>query len=136
MEIMEKIVNATLQADDKHYNIPQVLVNLQMEMIYNYTNISFTEKQKEDVYKLYDSFSSSFLMNQILSECERDYRELQSWTFDILSKIYDRQNSARGILEALSTDYNNLNFDVESLQSAISDPENLTLLKDVLSKLG
>jgi hypothetical protein len=107
-----------------------------MEMIYNYTNISFTEKQKEDVYKLYDSFASSFLMNQILSECERDYRELQSWTFDILNKIYDRQNSARGILEALTTDYNNLNFDVEKLQSAISNPENLTLLKDVLSKLG
>lgn len=133
---MEKVVNATLQADDKHYNIPQVLINLQMEMIYNYTNISFTEKQKEDVYKLYDSFSSSFLMNQILSECERDYRELQSWTFDILGKIYDRQNSARGILESMSTDYNNLNFDIESLTKNLSDPENLGLLKDVLTKLG
>ncbi len=133
---MEKVVNITLQANDKHYNIPQVLINLQMEMIYNYTNISFTEKQKEDVYKLYDSFASSFLMNQILSECERDYRELQSWTFDILEKIYVQQNSARGILEAITTDYNNLNFDINELQKNLQGTENLDLLKQVMSKLG
>ena len=135
LKLISDIINNTV---DEHSfcNPVKVKVYLLIGIIENYTNISFTEKQKEDVYKLYDSFSSSFLMNQILSECERDYRELQSWTFDILSKIYDRQNSARGILEALTTDYNNLNFDVEKLQSAISDPENLTLLKDVLSKLG
>ena len=136
IEIMEKVVNATLQANDKYFNIPQVLINLGLEMIYNYTNISFTEKQKEDSNKLYDVFVSSMLLGQILSICERDYNALQTWIIDILNKIYAQQNSARGILEALSTDYNNLNFDIEKLQTAISDPENLTLLKDVLSKLG
>jgi len=42
----------------------------------------------------------------------------------------------RGILEAMTTDYDNLNFDIDELQKNISNPENLTLLKDVLSKLG
>lgn len=133
---MERVVNATLQADSKQFNIPQVLVNLGMEIIYNYTNITFTEKQKEDENKLYDCFVSSKLLGQILAVCDRDYTALQSWIFDILTKIYNQQNSARGILEALRTDYNNLNFDIEGLQEAIGDPENLTLVKDILSKLG
>ena len=63
IEIMEKIVNVTLQADSKQYNVPQVCINLVMEIIYNCTNISFTEKQKEDTYKLYDSFVSSGLLD-------------------------------------------------------------------------
>ena len=133
---MEKIVNVTLQADSKQYNVPQVCINLVMEIIYNCTNISFTEKQKEDVYKLYDSFVSSGLLNQILTICEADYHSLRHWTFDILDKIYAQQNSARGILDAINTDYSNLNLDINELQDNISNPENLTLLKDIITKLG
>lgn len=133
---MNKVVSATLEADSKHFNIPQVLVNLGLEMVYNYTNISFTDKQKENSYKLYDALVSSTLLGQILAVCEREYNALQTWTIDILNKIYAQQNSARGILEAMTTDYDNLNFDIEELQKNISNPENLTLLKDVLSKLG
>lgn len=133
---MERVVNATLEADSKYFNLPQVLINLSLEMVYNYTNISFTEKQKENPYKIYDAIVSSFLLSQILSICESDYRALQNWIFDILDKIYSQQNSARGILESLNSDYKNLNFDVDKLQNDISNPENLTLLKDILTKLG
>ena len=133
---MERVVNATLQADNKHFNVPQVCINLFTEILYNYTNISFTDKQKEDVYKLYDAFVSTGLWNKIFMICEEDYRSLRHWIFDILEKIYSQQNSARGILESMSTDYNNLNFDIESLTKNLSDPENLGLLKDVLTKLG
>lgn len=136
MEIVHKIVTATLQADNRYFNIPQILVNIGLEMVYNYTNISFTEKQKEDEYKLYDALVSSTLLGQILAVCERDYSAIQTWIIDILTKIYDQYNSARGILESLSTDYDNMNFDIEALQNAISNPENLGLLKDVLTKLG
>ena len=133
---MNKVVTATLQADDRYFNIPQVLINLGMEIIYNYTNITFTDKQKEDSYKLYDTFVSSLLLEQIISICEKDYCALQSWTIDILTKIYAQQNSARGILDAMNTDYNNLNLDINELQDNISNPENLTLLKDIITKLG
>ena len=136
MEIVNKVVTATLQADNRYFNIQQVLVNVGLEMVYNYTNISFTEKQKEDEYKLYDALVSSTLLGQILAVCERDYSAIQTWIIDILTKIYDQYNSVRGILESLSTDYDNMNFDIEALQNAIANPENLGLLKDVLTKLG
>ena len=57
---------------------------------------------------------------------------LQDGLNSILSELYAYRNSARGILESLSTDYNNLNLDIESLQEKIKDPENLQLLKDIL----
>lgn len=135
MEIVDRVVNATLSADDKIFNIPQVLVNVGLEMVYNYTNISFTEKQKEDGLKLYDVLVSSTLLGQILAVCERDYSAIQTWTIDVLTKLYDQYNSLRGVLASLSSDYNNMEFDIEKLQKEISDPEKFGLLKDVLSKL-
>lgn len=136
IEIMESIVNATLEADDKRFSIPQVLINLVLEMVYNYTNISFTEKQKENSYKLYDALVSSKLLEQILAVCGNEYDILQTWIIDILTKIYEQKNSARGILEAMRVDYSNLNLDIETLQKQIQDPENLELLKNIVSNLG
>jgi hypothetical protein len=55
---------------------------------------------------------------------------------DTVSSIYKYQNSIMGILDTVMADYQNLNFDIDSLQQKISNPENLTLLKDVVTKLG
>ncbi len=55
---------------------------------------------------------------------------------DTVSSIYKYQNSIMGILDTVTTDYKDLNFDVSELQKNISNPENLTLLKDVVTKLG
>jgi hypothetical protein len=41
-----------------------------------------------------------------------------------------------GVLETVSTDYSNLNLDAQNIQRALGDSENLTLLKDVITKLG
>ena len=135
MEIVDKVVNATLLANDKIFNIPQVLVNVGLEMVYNYTNISFTEKQKEDGFKLYDALVSSTLLGQILAICERDYSAIQTWIIDILTKLYAQYNSARGILASIASEYSDMNLDMTELQKQISDPEKFGLLKDVLSKL-
>ena len=44
--------------------------------------------------------------------------------------------SILGILENVSQDYSNLNFDASKIQDALSDPNNLELLKDILTKMG
>ena len=58
---------------------------------------------------------------------------------DITSTIdayYKYKNSALGILEAATTDYKNLDLEASDIQKKIADPDNLTLLKDVITKLG
>ena len=41
-----------------------------------------------------------------------------------------------GILENISTDYSNLNLDASAIQQKLADPENMELLRSILSKLG
>jgi hypothetical protein len=36
----------------------------------------------------------------------------------------------------MNKEYQQMNFDASEIQEKLSDPENLTLLKDVLNKLG
>lgn len=49
---------------------------LAMEVVFNYTNIIFTEKQREDVMKLYDAFNESGLLTRIFEIIEDEYNYL------------------------------------------------------------
>lgn len=121
----------------KFYNIAKVDVFFTLQVIECYTNITFTEKQKEVPYKLYDIVVSSELYNLIMknipySEISFLYENL----IDIIKNIYKYSYSALGILENMGQDYSQLNFDLDELQDKIQDPENLGLLKQMMSELG
>jgi hypothetical protein len=53
-----------------------------------------------------------------------------------IEAYYNYRNSVKGLLEDITTDYKNLNLDATEIQQKLSDPQNLTLLKDVMKKLG
>jgi hypothetical protein len=108
-----------------------------LEMIYAYTNINFTDKQKEDVTKLYDLLASSGLMDQIIEVIpDEEYCSIVQGVSDSIKAIYAYQNSVMGVLDTISTDYSNLSLDATDIHQQISDPENMALLKQVLTKLG
>ena len=52
------------------------------------------------------------------------------------SNIVAYRNSAMGIMEAISADYSNLDLNATDIQKKLNDPDNMALLKDVLTKLG
>lgn len=121
----------------KFYNVGKLEVFKLIEIVKYYTNINFTEKQLEDVTKLYDLLSSSGIGDEILAVIPKtELNFIKDTLFDTVNSIYKYNNSVFGILDAVTTDYQNLNFDVSELQKNISNPENLTLLKDVVTKLG
>ena len=136
LELISTVINES--ADDlKFYNVGKLEIFKTIEIIKHYTNINFTDKQLEDVPKLYDLLVSSGLADEIINcipEIETSW--LDDVLMDTVNSIYKYQNSVFGILDAVTTDYENLNFDVKELQKNISNPENLTLLKDVVTKLG
>ena len=55
---------------------------------------------------------------------------------DTVDSIYKYQNSIMGILDTISQDYSSLDFDATEIQKKIGDPENLALLKGIMSRLG
>ena len=136
LELISNVIN--LSADDNNFANPvKVSVFAVLQIIETYTNISFTEKQKEDPCKLYDLFVGNGLSSKIFAEIPvEELAELLTGIDDSISAIYNYRNSAMGILDVVQLDYDGMNLDAQNIHAAISDPENLALLKNIMTKLG
>ena len=134
--LISSIIN--LSADENNFANPiKVSVYAVLEIIDYYTNINFTEKQKEDPCKLYDLFVGNGLSSAIMKAIpEVELAELLTGIEDSINAVYAYRNSAMGILDIIQSDYDGMNLDTQNMQKAISDPNNLALLKDVMTKLG
>lgn len=135
---LKLIENAINNMDANNFTNPiKISVFTMLEIIYFYTNINFTEKQKDEPEKLYDALVSSGFAAQVLDLIPDDeYEYVVKGVKDTIDSLYAYANSARGIIEAIGQDYSNVAFDAEELKKKISDPDNLELLKSVIAKLG
>lgn len=137
LQLMSKVINLSHDKDSNYSNPVKVDIYTKLNIIENYTNITFTDKQKEDVCKLYDLFKESGLMEEIFNAIpEQEIAEIENSIKKAIKSIYAYQNSVMGILDNVSSDYSNLNLDALNIQEALGDPNNLTLLKQVIDKLG
>ena len=136
LKLVSRIINNSVD-DNGFYNPMRVKLYMTLEVVYVYTNLSFTEKMREDPFKLYDILVSTGIFKDIVDVIrENDWKEIQENTWSTIKNIYDYKNSVMGILEAVSIDYNGLNLDASEIQKKLADPENMELLKSVLTKLG
>lgn len=136
LKLISEVINNTI---DEHSfcNPVKVKVYLALGILDYYTNINFTEKQKEDPVKLYDFFQSSKLLHQICNVIpEEEFNDLTEGTWDSINAIYTYNNSAMGIMDNLGKDYSNLNFDASAIQEKLGNAENVEFLKEILAKLG
>ena len=136
LELISNVINAS--HDDNNFANPvKVSVFTILEIMYAYTNINFTDKQKEDPTKLYDMLISSGLVSEVINAIpEVEYHEILCGVSDSIEAVYTYQNSILGILESISADYSNLNFDATEIQKKLADPNNMEFLKQILTKLG
>ena len=136
--LVASILNYTLNNGENRFPNPlQIEVFTMLLIIEKYTNITFTDKQKEDPAKLFDLITGSNLWELILSNLNaNDYGLLLKYIRESINSYYAYHNSVFGILDSISKDYNNLNLDATEIQKALGDPENMELLREVLTKLG
>lgn len=136
LELISNVINAS--HDDNNFANPvKVSVFTTLEIMYAYTNINFTDKQKEDPTKLYDMLISSGLVAAVVNAIpEAEYHEVLCGVSDSIDAIYTYRNSILGIMENIASDYKDLDFNAEEIQQKIGDPNNMAFLKEVLSKLG
>lgn len=150
LQLISDVINNSVD-DNGYYNNARVDIYLTIGIIEAYTNINFTEKQKEDVFGLYDKLVSSGLCKQLRGDALADFDEsdrelvfipyeewgiIEQWTYTIIKNIYKYKDSIMGILDTIQTDYSNLNLDSETIRQNLGNPENLQLLRDTLTKLG
>ena len=136
LELISNVINSA--HDENNFSNPvKVSVFTTLEIMYAYTNINFTDKQKEDPTKLYDLLISSGLVCEVIDAIpEAEYHEIISGIEDSINAIYTYRNSVMGILENVSADYSNMNLDANDIYNKLTDSNNIDLVKQVLTKLG
>lgn len=135
--VIERIVNQSLD-DNNFANPARIMINTTLEIMFAYTNINFTDKQKEDRLGLYDLLVSSGLWAQVEDRLTEigELKIIIKTTNDVIDEIYKYKNSAMGILQVISEDYSNLDLDAEKIRDKLGNKENMEFLKEVMDKMG
>lgn len=132
LEMITKIVNQSVD-DNGFYNPMRVKLYTVLEVVYAYTNLSFTEKQKEDPFKLYDLLVSTGIFMDVLKEiAEHDWVDIQDNIKTTISNLYEYRNSIYGILNTISQNYDETSMDLSAIQKILQDPESIGLLKEIM----
>lgn len=132
LEMITKIINQSVD-DNGFYNPMKVQIFTVLEVTYAYTNLSFTAKQKENVFKLYDQLVSTGIFIDIKNCIQgTEWQEVENTIIKTIDNVYKYKNSALGVIEAISTDYSAVNMDLEAIQQKLEDPNALGLIKEII----
>jgi hypothetical protein len=105
--------------------------------VFAYTNINFTDKQKEDRLALYDLLAGAGLLKAIYDALpSNEYTIMDTTVWEVIDEIYRYKTSVLGILQAVSQDYSNLDLDAEKIREKLGNKENVEFLKNVMDKMG
>lgn len=102
------LIMITLQKSEEDriiYNPLKLDIYFHLHLIYMYSNLSFTDKQKEDELKLYDCLKSSGLMDLCIEAIEEDE---YSYLFEMIQNTVDNymtyRNTAAAVLQSIIQD--------------------------------
>ena len=99
-EDKNSILELTIQEADRGTVVNTFALDclFHLYIIFKYTNISFTEKQREDLLGLYDILETNGVIEAIP---EDEYNELRDNLLDMVEKYAVYRNSLKGALEQL-----------------------------------
>ena len=87
--------------------------------------------------KLYDMLVSSGLYAATVNAIpEAELKVIIEGIERSIKAVYDYKTSLLGMFEIISTDYNQTGLNINEMYQQIADPNNMTFLKDVVTKLG
>lgn len=101
------LVMITLQKASENgiYNAMKVDVFFHLHLVYMYTNLSFTDKQKENELKLYDTLKSNGFIDLLLETIEEsEYNFLYECINEIISDSLNYRNTAGAVIQSLIND--------------------------------
>lgn len=136
LKLIGDVMSASM--DDNNFANPvKIDVFTALYVIEAYTNITLTEKQKSEPEKVYDILQSNGILELVISNIpESEYTAITLGIHRSVKSYFRYKNSVVGILDTISTDYSNLNLEASEIQQKLADPQNLELLKNILTKLG
>lgn len=101
------LVMITLQKslEDGYYNPIKLDMYFHLYLVYMYTNISFTEKQREDEIKIYDTLKSNGFIDAFLDTLNEDeYTDLYNFLIDTQNALETYKQSTVSLIQSLIND--------------------------------
>ena len=107
IEDKNDLIHIALQNAEENgiYNDILVEMYFNLYIVYFYTNLNFTDKQKEDPAKLYDQMESNGLITQIIAHMNEDeYANLLTYLETIRDETLTYKNTAGAVLQTIVQD--------------------------------
>ena len=101
------LVMITLQKAEENgvYNPIKLDMFFHLNMIYMYTNLSFTDKQKENESKLFDALKSNGFLESFLQALPiTEYNELFEYVQTLITDTLHYRNTAGAVLQSVIQD--------------------------------
>lgn len=131
LDLIATVIN-NCQDENNFINEGKMSLFMSLEMVYRYTNISFTEKQKSDPAKLYDLLAGSGFFDDMFTVMpQSEYKCIITWLSNTVKSFYDYRNSVYGILDAIKADYSNTSLNIQEILNSLSNSEELGLIKEI-----
>lgn len=136
--ISEVLSNALSEDTEGFYNPVKLEVFADVAIVEAYTNIEYSEEDREDISGLYDKLKSSGLLDLIIEEGIGNpyYYELRIQIENCMKAINSFNNSFYGVIKTIGANRDIVNFDITELQEKLKDPESLKILKEIAPLLG
>lgn len=133
LALIGNIINASID-DNTFYNPARLHIFYVMNMVKEYTDIDFKEMNIMYAYDLLDVSGLWDIIEKYIDENEINF--IKQNIKETITNIYAYKNSVLGMIDAMNQKSEDLKVDGEALQKIIGDPENLTLVKQILDNLG
>lgn len=98
------LIEITLQKayENGIYNPVKLDMYFALNLVYLYSNISFTDKQREDEEKLYDTLQSNGILDKIIDAIDdNEYNNIYTMLVETEEKYNNYRRSIMGIIENL-----------------------------------
>ena len=110
IEDKRDLVEITLQKAEENgvYNTVLLDMYFHLHLVYMYTNLSFTDKQKENEAKIYDTLACNGFFDQFFEALpEGEYKDLMDYIEDIIEDTLTYKNTAAAVLQSIIQDLPN-----------------------------
>lgn len=136
LQLISDVIN--LSTTENNFENPvQVDVYTSIKMLDAYTNISFTEKQMEDIAKLYDLLDGNKVFADVFAWIPKsEYDVVVNGIKDTAKAFYKYRNSFVGSIGGILEDYKQTEIDLGNIQETLSNPEFASFIKDLLPLIG
>ena len=116
--------------EDNIYNSLKLYMFFHVYLVFLYTNISFTDKQKENMSDLYDALKSNGIIDSVLMNIpEEEYNTLYNYLEENAKKLTKSKNSVTSLINNVIKDLPTQaqaamdivnNFDKEKFQEVVN----------------